>query len=164
MSGIQTVMVEYVGLKPSETDHLYGTNITWTGQGDVKPVPSGAWQSMKKHNDVWREVVAQQPAALAPAPTPAPAAQGAGGAAKSDGEIPPPPAAGGAGPSTPTPPDYSALDKAELVKLGTDRKLEFDGRIAKAEIIKLLVAADAAAAAAQGAGGAAQGSQEPAGT
>lgn len=57
------VAVEYVGLKPSETDHLYGTGITWVGKGDVQNVPAAAWSRMRKHADVWRE------APPAPGPT-----------------------------------------------------------------------------------------------
>jgi hypothetical protein len=51
---MDTVKVEYVGLKPSETDHTYGTGLTWTGAGDVQDVPIDAWEKMAKHTDVWR--------------------------------------------------------------------------------------------------------------
>lgn len=50
----ETVRVEYVGLKPSETDHLYGTRITWTGLGDIQDVPVAAWEKMARHTDVWK--------------------------------------------------------------------------------------------------------------
>lgn len=53
---MKTVQVEYVGLKDEETDHLYGTGITWTGKGDVHAVPASAWEGMSKHPDVWRLV------------------------------------------------------------------------------------------------------------
>lgn len=49
------VAVEYCGLKDSEVDHLYGTNIVWVGKGDVQLVPAKNWESMKRHVDVWRE-------------------------------------------------------------------------------------------------------------
>ena len=51
----ENILVEYVGKKASETDHLYGTGITWIGSGDVHEVPAGAWERMKVHADVWRE-------------------------------------------------------------------------------------------------------------
>jgi hypothetical protein len=60
------VLVEYVGLKPAETDHLYGTGIEWTGKGDVQEVPAANWSKMRKHVDVWREY---KPEAEAPAPS-----------------------------------------------------------------------------------------------
>lgn len=53
---MKTVQVEYVGLKDQETDHLYGTDITWIGKGDVRAVPITAWAGMSKHPDVWRLV------------------------------------------------------------------------------------------------------------
>ena len=55
-----TVKVEYVGLKPSETDHLYGTGLTWQGLGDVQEVPAEAWAKMEKHTDVWRIVIEKE--------------------------------------------------------------------------------------------------------
>lgn len=58
------VAVEYVGLKPSETDHLYGTNIVWVGKGDVQMVPAAAWARMKKHVDVWCEAAPAESANL----------------------------------------------------------------------------------------------------
>lgn len=73
--------VEYVGLKDRETDHLYGTGITWVGKGDIHDVPADAWEGMKNHPDVWRLAAEQYGAGLdrrasAPAPVPvsAPAA------------------------------------------------------------------------------------------
>jgi hypothetical protein len=53
LSLTKTVRVRYVGLKPSETDHLYGTDIVWNGAGDIKTVPTDAWAKMAKHVDVW---------------------------------------------------------------------------------------------------------------
>src|SRR5262249_62007667 len=40
---MSTVRVRYVGLKPREQDHLYGTGIWWEGAGDVKDVPADKW-------------------------------------------------------------------------------------------------------------------------
>jgi hypothetical protein len=48
------VPVEYVGAKQSETDHLYGTGLVWSGRGDVQLVPADKWSQMKRHVDVWR--------------------------------------------------------------------------------------------------------------
>ena len=53
------VAVEYVGLKDSEADHLYGTGLVWHGKGDVQLVPAATWGRMRKHTDVWRAVAAQ---------------------------------------------------------------------------------------------------------
>lgn len=58
---MKTVQVEYVGLKDQETDHLYGTDITWIGKGDVRAVPITAWAGMSKHPDVWRLVKDDEP-------------------------------------------------------------------------------------------------------
>jgi hypothetical protein len=52
---VVTVPVEYIGKKDFETDHLYGTGLTWIGQGNIQHVPEAAWAKMKKHDDVWRE-------------------------------------------------------------------------------------------------------------
>lgn len=76
-----TVLVEYVGLKDREEDHLYGTGLVWIGKGDVQEVPVANWSRMRKHVDVWRLVnlaPAESPlkglaSAAAPA-SPAPAA------------------------------------------------------------------------------------------
>lgn len=66
------VLVEYVGAKESETDHLYGTGIMWIGKGDVQEVPAAAWSRMRKHVDVWREYQKPSEAATsAPAQPPA---------------------------------------------------------------------------------------------
>lgn len=51
------LMVRYVGLKDSETDCVAGTGITWTGKGDVQPVPPKAWEIMSRHPDVWELVI-----------------------------------------------------------------------------------------------------------
>lgn len=47
------LIVEYVGLKPKETDCVAGTGLTWTGKGDRQDVPAKAWDIMKRHPDVW---------------------------------------------------------------------------------------------------------------
>lgn len=48
------VKLRYVGLKPTEIDHLYGTGLVWVGNGDIKEVPVIAWnKGMKNHPDVW---------------------------------------------------------------------------------------------------------------
>ena len=52
--------IEYVGLKATETDHLYGTGVTWYGAGDVQEVPEAAWEKMAKHTDVWRLAPVQE--------------------------------------------------------------------------------------------------------
>jgi hypothetical protein len=54
-----TVLVEYVGLKPQETDCVAGTGLTWVGAGSVHPVPAKAWEIMANHPDVWRLVEGQ---------------------------------------------------------------------------------------------------------
>lgn len=64
--------LEYVGLKDSETDHLYGTNLTWLGKGSTHDVPDEAGAKMLRHPDVW-QLAAEQPAAPAPTPAPTPA-------------------------------------------------------------------------------------------
>jgi hypothetical protein len=64
------VAVEYCGLKDSEVDHLYGTNIVWVGKGDVQMVPAAAWEKMKKHEDVWREATPADGPTLASAEIP----------------------------------------------------------------------------------------------
>ena len=50
------ILVRYVGLKPSSTDAVAGTGLTWHGQGDVLPVPAAAWEKLKNHPDVWELV------------------------------------------------------------------------------------------------------------
>lgn len=57
-----TILVEYVGLKPKETDCVAGTGVTWTGLGDVQAVPASAWKIMAQHTDVWKLVEAKGPA------------------------------------------------------------------------------------------------------
>lgn len=66
------VKVEYVGLKPAETDHLYGTGITWVGLGDVHDVSAEAWEGMQNHPDVWKLVESDSGLTRAPAPVPVP--------------------------------------------------------------------------------------------
>lgn len=53
---VKTVRVEYVGLKPQETDCVAGTGLTWVGVGSVHDVPIKAWAVMAKHTDVWKLV------------------------------------------------------------------------------------------------------------
>jgi hypothetical protein len=54
---MNTLKVRYVGKKDQETDHLYGTGITWVGLGDVHEVPLTAWAGkMSRHPDVWEVV------------------------------------------------------------------------------------------------------------
>lgn len=57
-----TILVEYVGLKPKETDCVAGTGVTWTGLGDVQEVPASAWAIMSQHDDVWKLAQAKGPA------------------------------------------------------------------------------------------------------
>lgn len=64
---MSTVLVEYVGKKPREVDHLYGTGIVWLGGGDIQPVPIEAWERMRVHTDVWRAAQAREQAEEAPA-------------------------------------------------------------------------------------------------
>jgi hypothetical protein len=147
-----TVQVEHIGTRERRADTMSGEGAVWHGQGDVKSVSRKAWVNhLSRYPDLWRLV------ATAPAPAPAPTAPGLASVAAA-GQPPSGAAAAGedAGSGGATPPDYAALDKPGLVKLATERKLEFDGRIAKADLITLLVAADAAAAT--------QGGQEPAAT
>ena len=46
------IPIGYCGKKDSETDHLYGTNLTWT-PGDVHPVPLSIAVKLLKHEDVY---------------------------------------------------------------------------------------------------------------
>jgi hypothetical protein len=50
------MLIEYVGLKPQETDCLAGTGKTWYGAGDVQEVPDSAWAIMSKHPDMWKRI------------------------------------------------------------------------------------------------------------
>ncbi len=50
---MKTIAIKYVGKKDAETDHLYGTGITWTGHGDVQQVPEDKAAFLLKHPDVW---------------------------------------------------------------------------------------------------------------
>lgn len=51
-----TVAIEYVGKKEAgETDHLYGTGITWAAPGDVQDVPDDKAPLLLNHPDVWRD-------------------------------------------------------------------------------------------------------------
>lgn len=49
-----TVLVRYIGLKPSEMDKKARTGLVWVGHGAVHPVPIKAWDDyLSKHPDVW---------------------------------------------------------------------------------------------------------------
>lgn len=127
------VLVEYVGLKDREEDHLYGTGIVWTGKGDVQEVPASAWSRMRKHVDVWRELVAQasssslQPAAPAPVAAPAPAAPEA------------------AAPAAPANQDgLDAKTKEELHAIAKERGLIVHPNAGAAKVIEALRAATGA--------------------
>lgn len=116
-----SVLVEYVGLKPEETDHLYGTGIVWRGAGDVHEVPAKNWALMKKHVDVWREVTAAaSPLAAAPSPAPAPA---------------PTPA-----PAPSAPVALEAMTRDELYALAVGRELKPHAQLGKAKLLELLKA------------------------
>lgn len=62
-----TIRIGYCGCKPSETDHTYGTGLTWT-PGQVHDVPLETWARMAKHTDVWFEVPQEPEPVSAPAP------------------------------------------------------------------------------------------------
>lgn len=56
MTAATPVPLRYVGKKASgETDHLYGTGITWDKPGDVKDVPADKAPLLLNHPDVWRD-------------------------------------------------------------------------------------------------------------
>jgi hypothetical protein len=73
---MSTLFVEYVGLKPQETDCVAGTKITWIGLGDVQEVPASAWDIMKNHPDVWKLVEKPATPSLADAVPKVPPADG----------------------------------------------------------------------------------------
>lgn len=50
---MQMVNVRLVADRPNHKDLLYGSNIEWEKQGDVRPVPEPTWQRMKVHADVY---------------------------------------------------------------------------------------------------------------
>lgn len=54
------IKVAYCGKKPSETDHTYGTGLTWL-PGDVHEVSPEKWALLKKHADVWCEYAPPAP-------------------------------------------------------------------------------------------------------
>lgn len=124
----KTVLVEYVGLKPSRTDNLYGTNITWEGPGDVREVPADTWARMKVHRDIWREVVPGT-SSLAPAPAPAPAEPLVADAATAPSTPPAPPAPTVA---------LEAMTRDELFALATQRGLKPHTQLGKPKLLELL--------------------------
>lgn len=67
----KTIPIEYVGLKEEgETDHLYGTGITWAQRGDVRHVPEDKAALLLNHADVWadaRSEAAQKKSPIEPA-------------------------------------------------------------------------------------------------
>lgn len=100
-----TVLVEYVGKKPEETDHLYGTNIVWQGYGDVQEVPASAWGRMRKHADVWRLYVPPiEDSTLAPVQEPAAPAAPVAPVANAPADPPADPPAPPVDPQPPAPP------------------------------------------------------------
>jgi len=52
---MNTVPIRYVGKKPEETDHLYGTGLTWRGKHSVQQVPRDKAPLLLAHADVWRD-------------------------------------------------------------------------------------------------------------
>lgn len=57
---MSTVLVRYVGLKPTEVDSKKGkTGVVWNGHGDVQAVPAEAWPKLAPHADVWELVEGQ---------------------------------------------------------------------------------------------------------
>jgi hypothetical protein len=46
--------IRYIGIKPEETDHLYGSGLTWK-QGEVKPVDVKIARHLLMHPDVWED-------------------------------------------------------------------------------------------------------------
>jgi hypothetical protein len=52
----KTVPLRYVGKKPSEVDHIYGTGIQWIkGISDVQEVPEDKAPFLLAHPDVWAD-------------------------------------------------------------------------------------------------------------
>jgi hypothetical protein len=52
---MKTIPIRYIGKKPSHTDDLYGTNITWERVGDEKQVPVNVVPFMLMHPDVYED-------------------------------------------------------------------------------------------------------------
>jgi hypothetical protein len=51
----KTIPIRYIGKKIEETDHLYGTGITWFGYGDVQPVPKYEAAFLLFHTDIFAD-------------------------------------------------------------------------------------------------------------
>jgi len=45
--------IKYVGRKPEQPDHLYGSNKIWVGLGDVQEVPDDIAPRLLSHPDMW---------------------------------------------------------------------------------------------------------------
>lgn len=52
----ETVQAELL-IDREQFEGPYKPGVTWTGKGDVQTVTAEQWEKMKKHTDVWREVV-----------------------------------------------------------------------------------------------------------
>lgn len=48
------IQVRYIGLKPTKTDNVAGTDAVWNGPGSVQEVSDAAWEKLKKHPSVWQ--------------------------------------------------------------------------------------------------------------
>lgn len=62
-----TIPLRYVGKKDFETDHLYGTNITWR-RGEVHDVPANKAALLLQHTDVWADARATSKQKKEPVP------------------------------------------------------------------------------------------------
>lgn len=112
--------VRYVGRKPSRTDTVAGTGITWVGEGDVQAVPAEAWPALSKHPDIWQLVLEdepQQPTAVSPGPS------------LSDADP-----QQGAAPG----PSLHAMSRDDLFALAVSRGLDPRQNAAKPALLKLL--------------------------
>lgn len=56
----KNIKVRYVGLKEAHSDHLYGTNQVWIGNGDTQEVPIDVWPKFAQHPDVYELVADNQ--------------------------------------------------------------------------------------------------------
>jgi hypothetical protein len=52
---MKTIPIRYIGKKPEHEDALYGTGLTWKGQGDVQQVPRLQASHMLVHTDVYED-------------------------------------------------------------------------------------------------------------
>jgi hypothetical protein len=52
---MENIPIRYVGKKPEETDHTYGTGLTWTQEDNVKDVPADKAALLLNHPDVWAD-------------------------------------------------------------------------------------------------------------